>query len=42
VVEGATKVVRIAPPIVKYMIGWQWSQVEDYCRKKGWKIEEVR
>jgi len=35
------KVVHRAPPIVKYMIGWQISQVEDYCRKKGWTLELV-
>jgi len=35
------KVVHRAPPIIKYMIGWQINQVEDYCRKKHWKIEAV-
>lgn len=26
-------------PIVKYMKGWDCSKVQDYCSKKGWKIE---
>jgi len=40
-VEKVTRVVKTAPPIVKYMVGWRYGQVEDYCRKKHWKIEAV-
>lgn len=28
-----------AAPIIKYMEGWQSYKVEEYCRKKNWKIE---
>jgi len=33
--------VTFAPPIVKYMKGWDLGQVDDYCWKKKWKLEEL-
>lgn len=35
-------IVLRAAPIVKYMIGWKREQVEAYCKKRGWKWEEVK
>lgn len=34
------KVIK-APPILKYMIGWSLEKVENYCKKKGWKLDEI-
>jgi hypothetical protein len=34
------KVVFTAP-IIKYMNGWTQSQVEAYCKKKGWSCEYI-
>ena len=33
VVDGA--------PILRYMRNWSYSQVRNYCAKKGWSWEEV-
>ncbi|MCB0627940.1 MAG: hypothetical protein KDC43_29445 [Saprospiraceae bacterium] len=30
--------VKIAAPIVKYMIGWTLEEVQQYCKRKGWWI----
>lgn len=37
-IEHANQVCVFAPPIVKYMQGWQWHRVEEYCQKKGWRL----
>ena len=34
-VAGVIVGVRAAP-IIKYMQSWSYSQIVDYCRKKGW------
>jgi len=34
------KVVKAAP-IIKYMVGWTKHNVENYCNKKGWKLNEI-
>lgn len=34
------KVVRAAPKI-KYMLGWTRNKVTKYCKKKGWKLDEI-
>jgi hypothetical protein len=31
-----------AAPIVRYMMGWSWKEVTDYCLKKGWRAEPLR
>jgi hypothetical protein len=31
-----------AAPIVKYMNGWTYDRVKDYCWKKGWDYEELK
>lgn len=31
-------VVRVAAPIVAYMVGWARSRVRDYCASKGWRV----
>jgi len=28
-------------PIVKYMKGWTISRIKHYCKKRGWKVEEL-
>jgi hypothetical protein len=33
--------VTFAPPIVKFMKGWDVGQVDDYCWKKRWKLEQL-
>lgn len=25
-------------PIIKYMAGWDFAQVRDYCKSKGWDL----
>ena len=35
---GVPMFVTFAPPIVCYMRGWNYGQVERYCGKKGWKL----
>ena len=25
-------------PIIKYMAGWHFDKVREYCRKKGWTL----
>lgn len=32
------KLVLVAPPIVRYMLGWDIEKVTKYCSKKGWKV----
>lgn len=36
VVFNKHMVVVEAAPIIKYMKGWFWADVVDYCNKKGW------
>lgn len=36
VVLGQGMFVIKAPPIVKYMVGWDYHRVMGYCRRKGW------
>jgi hypothetical protein len=31
-----------AAPIIRYMIGWNGQQVQDYCIKKGWTWQARR
>lgn len=35
------KLVVEAPPIVKYMTGWNTSKVRAYCDKKGWSYAKI-
>lgn len=30
-----------AAPIIAYMKGWTLAQIEDYCKRKGWKVERI-
>ena len=30
--------VRVAAPIIKYMMGWSRERVMQYCAQKGWKL----
>ena len=39
VVFNGFEVVKAAPPILKYMKGWRFEKVEDYCQQKGWWVE---
>lgn len=41
VVEPVTRRVLSSAPIIRYMNGWTFGQVERYCRKKHWKISKV-
>lgn len=34
-------VVTQAPPIVKWTVGKDWTNVRDYCRQRGWQVEAV-
>ena len=29
-----------AAPILKYMIGWHYGEIKQYCYVKGWQIHE--
>lgn len=40
-VNGDHYIVIRAAPIIRYMVGWTLERVEDYCKKKGWKIEWI-
>ena len=37
-IEHAGMVCVFAPPIVKFMKGWEWGKVEKYCEKRGWRL----
>lgn len=37
----AWNIVIAHAPILRYMRGWSVSEVESYCRKKGWKCERL-
>lgn len=26
-------------PIISYMKGWTLQQIQDYCRRRSWKVE---
>jgi len=41
-VDQFSRVCIFAPPIVRYMRGWKYGAVEQYCRKKGWKLHEEK
>ena len=30
-----------AAPIVRYMVGWPRSRIEQYCRARNWRVELV-
>ncbi len=30
-----------AAPIVKYMKGWHWMEVLEYCQQRGWGLESL-
>lgn len=38
---GIDGFVNWSAPIVAFMIGWQLPKVTDYCRQKGWRLQEV-
>ena len=38
--EGSP-VVRIAAPIIRYMMGWNARRVKSYCDGKGWDVTRV-
>jgi hypothetical protein len=40
-VENQRRIVLYAGPIIRFMVGWKWHQVEAYCDKKGWKLTDV-
>jgi hypothetical protein len=31
----------LAPPIVKYMVGWNKLKIENYCKTKKWKLKHL-
>lgn len=33
--------VRVAAPIVKYMMRWTHEKVEEYAAARGWKVEPL-
>lgn len=35
-------VVVLAPPLLRYMIGWKRDKVRAHVKKKGWQIKKVR
>lgn len=39
-VAGAVRGGPIAP-IIRYMKGWSFKQIQAYCDKKGWTVEVV-
>ena len=28
-------------PIIKYMKDWSIEKIEEYCKKKGWKVTRI-
>jgi hypothetical protein len=33
--------VTFASPMIRFMKGWHIGEVEDYCWKKRWKLEQL-
>lgn len=31
-----------AAPIIRYMKGWTFNKIHDYCGRKGWRMQVVR
>ena len=30
----------LAAPIIGYMRGWSEEKIREYCKRKGWQVEE--
>lgn len=35
-------IVTETAPILRYMTGWVEGKMLDYCRRKGWRVVEVK
>jgi hypothetical protein len=31
----------LCAPIIRYMRGWTYRQIAEYCQRKGWQVEKL-